>query len=93
MKLSKERVSHMAASLVARLQGEGYLEVQGPGQKLVEALDQTIMDELLVEDRLNAEIRNLMKAYEADIVKGHVDYQKMFTMIKSKLVRERGLVL
>jgi hypothetical protein len=34
-----------------------------------------------------------MKAYEADIEKGHVDYQKMFTMIKSKLVRERGLIL
>jgi len=29
MKLSKERISHMAASLVARLQSEGYLEVQG----------------------------------------------------------------
>jgi hypothetical protein len=93
MKLSKERVSHMAASLVARLQGEGYLEVQGPGQKLVETLDQAIMDELLVEDRLNAEIRNLMKAYESEIEKGRVDYQKMFSMIKSKLVRERGLIL
>jgi hypothetical protein len=93
MKLSKERVNHMAASLVARLQSEGYLEVQGPGQKLVETLDRAIMDELLVEDRLNAEIRNLMKAYEAEIEKGHVDYQKMFTMIKNKLVRERGLIL
>ena len=93
MKLSKERVSHMAASLVARLQGEGYLEVQGPGQKLVETLDQAIMDELQVEDRLNAEIRNLMKAYESEIEKGHVDYQKMFAIIKSKLVRERGLIL
>jgi hypothetical protein len=51
------------------------------------------MDELQVEDRLNAEIRNLMKAYESEIEKGHVDYQKMFAIIKSKLVRERGLIL
>jgi hypothetical protein len=83
----------MAASLVARLQEEGYLEVQGPAQTLVQTLDQTIVDELLVEDRLNAEIRGLMKVYEAEIEKGHVDYQKMFTMIKNRLVRERGLIL
>lgn len=93
MKLSKERVSHLAASLVARLQEDGYLEVQGPGQKLVETLDQAIIDELLVEDRLNVEIRSLMKAYEVEIEKGQVDYQKMFTMIKNKLARERGLIL
>ena len=93
MKLSKGRVSHLAASLVARLREDGYLEVQGPGQKLVETLDQAIMDELLVEDRLNVEIRSLMKTYESEIEKGQVDYQKMFTMIKNKLARERGLIL
>lgn len=93
MKLSKDRVGHMAASLVSRLQEEGYLEVQGPVQGLVQTMDQAILDELMVEDRLNAEIRELMKAYEAEIDKGHVDYQKMFTMIKNKLVRERGLIL
>jgi hypothetical protein len=56
-------------------------------------LDRAITDELMVEDRLNAEIRDLMKQYESEIERGHVDYQKMFTMIKSKLVRERGLIL
>jgi len=50
-------------------------------------------EELSVEDRLNAEVRQLMKAYEKDIEHGHVDYQKMFTMIKSKLVRDRGIIL
>jgi len=34
-----------------------------------------------------------MKNYEAEIQRGGVDYQKMFTMIKSRLVKERGLIL
>jgi hypothetical protein len=42
---------------------------------------------------LNAEVRQLMKQYDAEIERGGVDYQKMFTMIKNKLVRERGLIL
>jgi hypothetical protein len=50
-------------------------------------------EELGVEDRLNAEVRRLMEPYEDQIEQGHVDYQKMFTMIKQKLVRERGIIL
>ena len=93
MKLSKERISHMAETMVTRLQAQGHLEVVGERRALVEALNRAITDELQVEDRLNAEIRALMKAYEAEIEKGHIDYQKMFTMIKSRLVKERGLIL
>lgn len=62
-------------------------------QALVEVLDRAITEELSVEDRLNAEIRQLMKTYEAEIERGQVDYQKMFTMIKKKLVAERGIIL
>jgi hypothetical protein len=52
-----------------------------------------VTDELSVEDRLNSEVRQLLKAYERQIETGQVDYQKMFAMIKQKLVRERGIIL
>ena len=93
MKLPKERVSHLAEALTSRLQAEGYLELVGDKKAAVEALDRAMTDELMVEDRLNAEVRELMKAYEAEIEKGRVDYHKMFTMIKSKLAKDRGLIL
>ncbi|MGH7206412.1 MAG: DUF507 family protein [Nitrospiraceae bacterium] len=93
MKLSRARVSHMTESLVSRLQEEGYAEVVGEKQALIDALGRTITDDLQVEDRLNAEVRELMKRYAAEIERGQVDYQKMFTMIKNKLVKERGLIL
>ena len=93
MKLPKERVSHLAEALASRLQDEGHLELLGERKAAVEALDRAITDELMVEDRLNAEVRELMKTYEAEIEKGRVDYHKMFTMIKSKLAKDRGLIL
>ena len=93
MKLSTERVKHIADSLVSRLQTEEVLELIGTRQAVVEALDHAITEELSVEDRLNTEIRTLMKAYSVEIERGNVDYQKMFTMIKKKLVQERGLIL
>jgi hypothetical protein len=59
----------------------------------VEVLEQAITSELSVEDRVNAEVRQLLKAYEEQIDRGQVDYQKMFQMVKQKLVRERGIIL
>jgi uncharacterized protein len=93
MRLSKERVRHMAESLTGCLQQEGHLELIGERKGLVEVLEQVITSELSVEDRVNAEVRQLLKAYEEQIDRGQVDYQKMFQMVKQKLVRERGIIL
>jgi uncharacterized protein len=93
MRLTKERVRHMAEALVARLVQDGHVAVTGAPKALVDALDQAVTEELSIEDRLNNEVRQLLKAYEHQIEAGQVDYQKMFTMIKQKLVRERGIIL
>lgn len=93
MRLSKERVRHMAESLTGRLQQEGYIELVGDRKSVVDALDHAITDELSVEDRVNAEVRQMLKIYEKQIEQGQVDYQKMFQMVKQKLVRERGIIL
>lgn len=83
----------MAEALAARLVQEGHVALTGTSKALVETLDQAVTGELSIEDRLNSEVRQLLKAYERQIETGQVDYQKMFTMIKQKLVRERGIIL
>ena len=93
MKLSKERIGRLAEGVIARLEEAGCLQTIGAKRGLTDTLERVITEELMVEDRLHAEIRELMKQYADEIERGRVDYQKMFTMIKSKLVRERGLVL
>ncbi len=93
MRLSKERVFHISESLVTRLQEERLVAIVGDHKAFVEQIDHAILEELSVEDRLNAEVRQLLKSYEQDIERGHVDYQRMFTMVKKKLAQERGIIL
>ncbi|MBI3356744.1 MAG: DUF507 family protein [Nitrospirae bacterium] len=93
MRLSKDRVRHMAESLAGRLQREGYIQLVGDYKAFIDALDHAMTDELSIEDRLNAEVRHMLKVYEKQLEQGQVDYQKMFQMIKQKLVRERGIIL
>jgi len=83
----------MAQTVVSRLEADEYVEWVGDRKGVIESLDRVIQDELSLEDRLNAEVRQLLKAYEKQIEQGQVDYQKMFQMVKQKLVRERNLIL
>ena len=93
MRLSKERVRHISESIATRLEQEGEVAIVGDLKAFIEQINHAIIEELSIEDRLNAEVRQLLKAYEEDIERGHVDFQRMFTMVKSKLVKERGLIL
>lgn len=93
MRLSKERVRHMAESVVGRLEQEGHITLVGDRKAFIEALNRVMTEDLSLEDRVNAEVRQMLTVYEKQIEQGQVDYQKMFQMVKQKLVRERGLIL
>jgi hypothetical protein len=93
MRLSKERIRHISESLATKLQQEGQVAMVGDRKAFVAQIDHAILEELSVEDRLNAEVRKMLTVYEQDIERGHVDYQRMFTLVKNKLARERGIIL
>ncbi len=93
MRVTEERIQSLATAVVERLQEQGLLEVAGSKERLIDAVRKAITDELSVEDRLHAEIRALLKQYDAEFQSGRSDYQKMFAMVKNKLVKERELVL
>ncbi len=93
MKLSKERVASLATAIVDTLLKEGLITVSSKKESLIGKIESTILDDLQIEDRLNIEIRGMLKGYEREIEKGEVDYQKMFQMVKKQLVRDRNLIL
>lgn len=93
MRLARERISHIAKVLSKRLIDEKFIESHIPSDELAGMVDQIITDELMVEDRLNKEVAELLKAHEKEIEKGNIDYNIMFTIIKKKLVKERGIIL
>ena len=93
MRLNKVRVHHMAVSVIERLQASGLLQIQGKPEVVIQKLEASILTELQVEDRLNADVREMLKQFEREFAEGRADYQKMFTMVKQKLIKERGVIL
>jgi len=93
MRVTKERIRFVSAAVLEKLRSYQLFEVTGSKEKLVDMLEKAVMDELLIEDRLNAEVQMLLKQYDAEFNSGRADYQKMFAMVKNKLVEERGVIL
>ncbi len=93
MRLNTTRIHQMAVTVVERLAARGLLEVQGKPEPVVHQLETAITTELQVEDRLNAEVREMLKQFEKELSEGRADYQRMFSMVKKKLINERGIVL
>jgi len=62
-------------------------------EKLLSETGEIILEELTIEDRLNEEVREILKSHSAEIEKGRMDYRRLFELTKQKLVKERNLVL
>lgn len=93
MKLSKERVAFLSATLVDRLVKGRFISLEGDRHAMVASLAQIISNELRVEDRLNKEVRELLKNYENEIDRGNMDYQKLFQITKKQLIKDREIIL
>ena len=93
MKFSRERITLVSKAIVGRLVADKAIAVTCDVESLTRHVGDLIERELSVEDRLNQEVRTLLKQYERQIESGQVDYQKMFSMVKRQLVKERGVIL
>ncbi|MCL5977546.1 MAG: DUF507 family protein [Nitrospirae bacterium] len=83
----------MAKHIVENLIKKELIEPNIPANTLIEETEKLLLEELMAEDRLNDEVRQLLRKYETDIERGRLDYRKLFDMTKQKLVRERNIVL
>ncbi len=93
MRLPKEWIGHIANGIVENLTQKGLMELKISKDESVIEVEQMITEDLLVEDKIDEEVRQILRQYEADIEKGRLDYKKLFTLTKQKLVRERNLIL
>lgn len=93
MKLRKELVEHISKKIVRTLMDEDLIIWDGPPEILATIINNIITEDLMVEDRLNEEVKQLLESRTKDYERDMMDYGRVFQMVKSKLVRERGLVL
>ncbi|MGE5238010.1 MAG: DUF507 family protein [Chloroflexota bacterium] len=93
MRIPKSWVPSLAKRITDSLIAKQLIEPCAPLSRLFEETERLLTDELMVEDRLNDEVRQILKKFEPEIEKGRLDYRKLFDMTKQKLVKERNIVI
>jgi len=93
MRLRREIIQYLAQAVARDLSDNGCVQILADREKIAALLREVITDDLQVEDRLNDEVKMLLRAFSNEFNRGEADYHKMFTMVKRKLVQERGLIL
>ena len=93
MRLSKEMVKHIADAITLNLESKGLAGYDVSKDAISSKIVETIIADMLAEDKLNEEVKKLLATHEAEISKGQMDYRKVFELTKQKLAKERGIVL
>jgi hypothetical protein len=93
MKLSHDKIEQLSAALIDELAEIDGVLFKGDDAQLRLAAQHIIADELLIEERLDAEIHKLLQAYKYEITMGRMSYDELFKKTKQKLVRDRKVVL
>jgi uncharacterized protein len=93
MKLSDSRLDRLASQIVDTLADRDDVRLQAGDDKLLHGVATIMADELGVEERIDAEVRDILEQYRNDIAAGRLDYHELFRKIKSRLVHERKAVL
>ena len=93
MRIQKELTELLAKKIVKSLIDKDLLVWEESPEKLQSVVNEIITKDLLVEDLLNEEVKTLLESKTQEYERDMMDYGRVFQMVKSKLVRERGLIL
>lgn len=92
MRLNKNQIEHLAFVILNNLTKEGKIIVEDRA-RLLDDITNLILEDFQKEDKLDQEVREILGKHMEKIRRENIEYQTMFRMIKTKLARERNIVL
>ena len=93
MRIPKTWVPLLAKKIIFTITSKNLVSPAVSLEKLQSETEEIVMEELTVEDRLNEEVRGILKGHSVEIEKGRLDYRRLFDLTKQKLVKERNIVI
>ncbi len=92
MRLTQDQIGHIARQIIRGLLKEEMIIIDQPAQA-TDLLVEVFVKDFQAEDVLNDEVRDLLQNYTEEINRGMVNYQELFRKVKTKLARERKMVI
>jgi hypothetical protein len=92
MLLGRDYVAYLSREVVKRLVSAQMIETPA-AEALTQRVKTAVTEELLVEDKLNEEVRQILNAHAEMVQEYRASYQEAFKKLKSQLAQKRKLIL
>lgn len=92
MKLQTSRIEFISSEILSILESEKFIVVKDQ-ENAFNFIQNVITQDLLVEDKLDEEVREILDQHIDKIDQDRIQYHEMFRMVKDKLVKEKNLIL
>ena len=92
MRLSPDEIEFIARKIVKTLVAAERLEVDDQ-TRVAHGIARVISDELLIEDKLNEEVRDILSQHTSQMERSDITYSDMFKKTKRELAKKKGIVL
>ncbi len=92
MRLTENEIEYLSRRIIKTLVAERKLELDDEAP-VIEGVARAITHEMMEEDRLNEEVREVLVQHTYEMERSNITYNEMFKMVKRKLAREKGIVL
>ena len=92
MRLKKDFIEKISKKIIESLLSKNLIIWESSHDKLESIIRDSIVDDLMVEDHLNEEVKDLLDSRTDEYERSMMDYGRVFQLVKSKLARERGLI-
>lgn len=92
MRLNKLQIEHLAFAIVKGLVNDNVI-ITEDREKLVKQIEEIVAKELVKEDKLDEQVKDILKDKLDEIRNTNVDYYEMFKMVKSKLAQKENIVI
>jgi hypothetical protein len=93
VRLRQEEIDYVAWKILRALKEAEVIDIIGEDDPVADRLRHALNENLSIEDQLNREVDDILRNHLKEIQRDSVDYRRMFQMVKTKLARERNLVI
>lgn len=88
MRMSRERIFHLADRILAELQAAEGVAVKG-GEDLRAELVRTLTEESKLDESIDQEVRRILASYSRPLVEGSREWEVLYAKTREEVFRKR----
>ena len=93
MRLKPEMIDYLSEKIAKKIEHDEDIILLDPSISLKAIINKVITTNMESEEELNQEVHTLLETYDDEIDIHDINYNKLFGLVKSRLVKERNFII